>query len=72
MSLWVDKYRPTTLGKLDYHKEQAEYLKNMVNALIVAYINWKRGYKEKGANCDIMFVMRKKHAFLFDYLMMQL
>ncbi|XP_076680975.1 replication factor C subunit RfC38 [Andrena cerasifolii] len=30
MSLWVDKYRPTTLGKLDYHKEQAEYLKNMV------------------------------------------
>ncbi|KAG7210401.1 hypothetical protein KM043_011933 [Ampulex compressa] len=30
MSLWVDKYRPTTLGKLDYHLEQAEYLKNMV------------------------------------------
>ncbi|XP_076183254.1 replication factor C subunit RfC38 [Ptiloglossa arizonensis] len=30
MSLWVDKYRPTTLGKLDYHTEQAEYLKNMV------------------------------------------
>ncbi|XP_043257615.1 replication factor C subunit 3-like [Colletes gigas] len=30
MSLWVDKYRPTMLGKLDYHTEQAEYLKNMV------------------------------------------
>ncbi|XP_029045441.1 replication factor C subunit 3 [Osmia bicornis bicornis] len=30
MSLWVDKYRPTTLGKLDYHQEQAEYLRNMV------------------------------------------
>lgn len=30
MSLWVDKYRPTTFSKLDYHKEQAEYLKNMV------------------------------------------
>lgn len=30
MSLWVDKYRPTTFAKLDYHKEQAEYLKNMV------------------------------------------
>lgn len=30
MSLWVDKYRPTSLGKLDYHTEQAEYLKNMV------------------------------------------
>ncbi|XP_015177361.1 PREDICTED: replication factor C subunit 3 [Polistes dominula] len=31
MSLWVDKYRPTTFSKLDYHKEQAEYLKNMVH-----------------------------------------
>ncbi|KAK0079191.1 hypothetical protein PV325_001610 [Microctonus aethiopoides] len=30
MSLWVDKYRPTTLGKLDYHKDQAAHLKNMV------------------------------------------
>uniref|UniRef100_A0A6Q2YVA0 Replication factor C subunit 3 n=1 Tax=Esox lucius TaxID=8010 RepID=A0A6Q2YVA0_ESOLU len=30
MSLWVDKYRPTSLGKLDYHKEQANQLKNMV------------------------------------------
>ncbi|XP_076763586.1 replication factor C subunit RfC38 [Xylocopa sonorina] len=32
MSLWVDKYRPTTFGKLDYHKEQAEYLKNLIEA----------------------------------------
>ncbi|XP_066603899.1 replication factor C subunit 3 [Prorops nasuta] len=30
MSLWVDKYRPTSLNKLDYHLKQAEYLKNMV------------------------------------------
>ncbi|XP_061105312.1 replication factor C subunit 3 [Conger conger] len=30
MSLWVDKYRPTSLGKLDYHKEQANQLKNLV------------------------------------------
>ncbi|TKS82879.1 Replication factor C subunit 3 [Collichthys lucidus] len=30
MSLWVDKYRPTLLGKLDYHKEQATQLKNLV------------------------------------------
>lgn len=30
MSLWVDKYRPTSLGKLDYHKEQAAQLKNLV------------------------------------------
>ncbi|XP_012697803.1 replication factor C subunit 3 [Clupea harengus] len=30
MSLWVDKYRPTSLAKLDYHKEQANKLKNLV------------------------------------------
>lgn len=30
MSLWVDKYRPTSLGKVDYHKEQAAQLKNLV------------------------------------------
>ncbi|CAD6233277.1 GSCOCG00007106001-RA-CDS [Cotesia congregata] len=30
MSLWVDKYRPSSLSKLDYHTEQAEHLKNMV------------------------------------------
>ncbi|GAB1606807.1 replication factor C subunit 3-like [Argonauta hians] len=31
MSLWVDKYRPTSLSKLDYHKEQAVLLKRLVN-----------------------------------------
>ncbi|XP_013419974.1 replication factor C subunit 3 [Lingula anatina] len=30
MSLWVDKHRPTTLGKLDYHKSQAVLLKKLV------------------------------------------
>ena len=30
MSLWVDKYRPTSLSKLDYHKEQAGRLKKLV------------------------------------------
>ncbi|XP_072254761.1 replication factor C subunit 3 [Pyxicephalus adspersus] len=30
MSLWVDKYRPSALSKLDYHKEQAAQLKNLV------------------------------------------
>lgn len=27
--LWVDKYRPKELHKLDYHKEQAAHLKNL-------------------------------------------
>lgn len=30
MSLWVDKYRPNSLSKLDYHLTQAEHLKNLV------------------------------------------
>lgn len=32
MVLWVDKHRPTSLAKLDYHKEQALYLKKLVHA----------------------------------------
>lgn len=31
MSLWVDKHRPTSLSKLDYHKEQAGRLKKLVS-----------------------------------------
>lgn len=30
MSLWVDKYRPNSLQKLDYHKIQAQHLRNLV------------------------------------------
>ncbi|XP_046645589.1 replication factor C subunit 3-like [Daphnia pulicaria] len=30
MSLWVDKYRPNTLAKLDFHLEQGERLQKMV------------------------------------------
>ncbi|XP_063807863.1 replication factor C subunit 3 [Pseudophryne corroboree] len=30
MSLWVDKYRPSSLAKLDFHKEQAAQLRNLV------------------------------------------
>jgi replication factor C subunit 3/5 len=30
MSLWCDKYRPAQLSKLDYHTEQAEALKKLV------------------------------------------
>ena len=31
MSLWVDKYRPNMLSKLDYHCEQAQRLEQMVS-----------------------------------------
>nr|XP_042698738.1 replication factor C subunit 3 isoform X3 [Chrysemys picta bellii] len=30
MSLWVDKYRPCALGRVDYHREQAAQLRNLV------------------------------------------
>lgn len=30
MSLWVDKYRPNTLAKLDFHKSQASQLQKLV------------------------------------------
>lgn len=29
MSLWVDKHRPRDLAKLDFHKGQAQQLKNL-------------------------------------------
>ncbi|KAF0295463.1 Replication factor C subunit 3 [Amphibalanus amphitrite] len=32
MSLWVDKHRPTSLGKLDYHNEQASRLSKLVKS----------------------------------------
>lgn len=32
MSLWLDKHRPTSLTKLDYHKEQALHLKKLVQS----------------------------------------
>ncbi|KAK3611123.1 hypothetical protein CHS0354_007382 [Potamilus streckersoni] len=32
MSLWVDKHRPTSLNKLDYHKDQASRLKMLVQS----------------------------------------
>ena len=31
MSLWVDKHRPTSLSKLDYHKDLAQQLKKLVS-----------------------------------------
>ena len=30
MALWLDKYRPKKLSKLDYHKRQAEHLEQLV------------------------------------------
>ena len=37
MSLWVDKYRPTSLSKLDYHKDQAKWLGRLVSLSCKSY-----------------------------------
>ena len=37
MSLWVDKYRPKELSKLDYHLEQADHLKKLVSWIIIVF-----------------------------------
>lgn len=32
MSLWVDKYRPKKLSKLDFHKDQSQHLARLVSS----------------------------------------
>eukprot|EP01112_Ceratiomyxa_fruticulosa_P020185 TRINITY_DN6810_c0_g1_i1.p1 TRINITY_DN6810_c0_g1~~TRINITY_DN6810_c0_g1_i1.p1 ORF type:complete len:400 (+),score=86.63 TRINITY_DN6810_c0_g1_i1:142-1200(+) len=32
MALWLDKYKPQTLDQMDYHKEQAQQLKKMIES----------------------------------------
>lgn len=39
MSLWVDKHRPSSLNKLDYHKDQATLLKKLVSILLTKLWN---------------------------------
>ncbi len=45
MSLWCDKNRPKTLGALDYHKEQAEQLKKLVNKAFMKHFKLKFAFK---------------------------
>ena len=57
MTLWVDKHRPTNLSKLDYHKDQAQRLKNMVS---VFNASQKKGYndftREVNDNMSLIFM----------------
>jgi hypothetical protein len=39
MALWVDKYRPNQLSKLDYHKEQAEQIQRIVRLFFVCKLS---------------------------------
>jgi replication factor C subunit 3/5 len=38
MSLWVDRYRPKQLSRLDYHTDQAEQLKKLVRFIFCLFI----------------------------------
>ena len=37
MSLWVDKYRPSALSRLDFHREQAAQLRSLVRSQTVPF-----------------------------------
>lgn len=58
MSLWVDKYRPNSLTKLDYHKTQAFHLKNLVCIDL---------YKISVYVCNAYFVMYVLHRVPVEY-----
>lgn len=48
----MDKYRPTSLSKLDYHLEQADHLKNMVIIDDLFTCRWRPGVSKKPAKAD--------------------
>ncbi|KAH8025763.1 hypothetical protein HPB51_011094 [Rhipicephalus microplus] len=58
MSLWVDKHRPTNLSKLDYHQEQAAYLKKLVHGGDFSHL-LVYGPSGAGKKTRIMCVLRE-------------
>lgn len=70
MSLWVDKYRPTTFAKLDYHKEQATYLKNMVQKGDFPHL-LIHGPPGAGKKTRIMCIMKELYGSGVDRLRME-
>lgn len=58
MSLWVDKYRPKSLAKLDYHEDQANMLKKLVQSGDFPHILFY-GPNGAGKRTRIMAVLRE-------------
>lgn len=63
MSLWVDKYRPTSLCKVDYHREQAAQLRNLVRGGGVWALSYLGSKEEE--NLHLVAFYASPSAFLF-------
>ncbi|XP_030384094.1 replication factor C subunit 3 [Scaptodrosophila lebanonensis] len=60
MALWVDKYRPRELTKLDYHKEQAEDLRNLCKQTDFPHLMFY-GPSGSGKKTRIMCLLREMY-----------
>ncbi|KAI8848692.1 replication factor C subunit 5 [Chytridium lagenaria] len=56
--LWVDKYRPTSLEKLDYHKDLSSQLKNMAASADIPHLLFY-GPSGAGKKTRIMTILRE-------------
>ncbi|CAH8559496.1 unnamed protein product [Heterobilharzia americana] len=70
MSLWVDKYTPTSLGKLDYHKKQAKNLKQLVDSNNFPHL-LVYGPSGAGKRTRIMCILRELYGSGVDRLRME-
>nr|CAX70204.1 Replication factor C 38kD subunit [Schistosoma japonicum] len=70
MSLWVDKYTPTSLGKLDYHKKQAKNLKKLIESSDFPHL-LVYGPSGAGKRTRIMCILRELYGSGVDKLRME-
>ncbi|CAH8602902.1 unnamed protein product [Schistosoma rodhaini] len=70
MSLWVDKYTPASLGKLDYHKKQAKNLKKLVDSSNFPHL-LVYGPSGAGKRTRIMCILRELYGSGVDRLRME-
>ncbi|THD25512.1 Replication factor C subunit [Fasciola hepatica] len=70
MSLWVDKYTPTSLSKLDYHQKEAGYLKNLVDGGNFPHLLFY-GPAGAGKRTRIMCLLRELYGSGVDRLRME-
>nr|CAX70206.1 Replication factor C 38kD subunit [Schistosoma japonicum] len=70
MSLWVDKYTPTSLGKLNYHKKQAKNLKKLIESSDFPHL-LVYGPSGAGKRTRIMCILRELYGSGVDKLRME-
>ncbi|CAH8533629.1 unnamed protein product [Dicrocoelium dendriticum] len=70
MALWVDKYSPTSLNKLDYHQKQASSLKNLVDSTSFPHLLFY-GPPGSGKRTRISCVLRELYGTGVDRLRLE-